>query len=75
MILTASEVQVGDYLVGLGDGYVIDVDHDVEVGNFDVSDRYNSIIGDGFTVITFNDQEGCESYVILAPANEVEVQR
>jgi len=82
MIVPASEVQAhtdntnGDYLVGLGDGYVVEVEHDVEVTDFDANNYRNSgIIGQGFTVISFDDAEGVTCYLICTPATEIEIQR
>ena len=76
MKITAEEVTEGDTLVGLDNGYVVEV----EEGN-----GYLSYPRTGFgssaampedtLVITFHDAEGNENYLLASPTLELEVSR
>lgn len=61
--ITASEVEEGHFLVGVGNGYVIDVDTRPDVRNGDD----NTTMGEGSILITFNDQYGDENYLLIGP--------
>lgn len=66
----ARDVETGDTLPGLDDGYVFDVEVDIEVSAF--TGRYNSLLGT-FTVITFHDSEGEENYLIVNSDVPIEI--
>ena len=69
--IAASELREGDYLTGLDNGYVIDVDdeHDVTEG------RYNARLGEGLLLITYNTSDGDENYLLISPGENVLVGR
>lgn len=65
--MQASEVRAGDTIPGLDNAYVIDVET-TEVSSF--TGPYAFSLGE-LTVITFNDAEGGEGYLILPPTSNV----
>jgi hypothetical protein len=70
--VTASEVQEGDFLPGLDNGYVFqepETDHDLRDG------RYNTAVGRGLALISFHDQNGDECYLLAPPDMTVTVTR
>lgn len=69
---TASELPTDVFLPGLGDGYVVEVEQDVDCRAF--SGTYNVAIGN-YTVVTFHDSDGEECYMLLTPECALEVQR
>lgn len=52
------------------DGFIIEAENDVECRAFE--GMYNVALGK-FTVLTFNDSDGEENYMLLNPDCEVEV--
>lgn len=72
--IPASEIQTGDFIPGLGDAYVFEVEHDQGVNSFSTR-GYDTYLGDNWTVVTFHDAQGEENYMILNPECRVEVQR
>lgn len=58
------------FLPGLGCGYVIEAENDVDCVAFE--GRYNVSLGT-FTVLTFHNQDGDEEYTLLSPDTMVEV--
>src|SRR5690349_17974657 len=68
----AREVEPGSMLPGMGNGYVVEVENDVECSAF--TGRYNVVLGT-FTVLTWHDVEGNEEYALLSPETLVEVAR
>lgn len=76
MKLMASEIAdlVDDgadvFLPGVGYGYVIEAENEVECSAF--TGRYNAVLGT-FTVLTFNDQDGNENYLLVSPDTMMEV--
>lgn len=68
--IPANLVREGDFIVGLDNGYVIDVETD-EVSN--PTGRFAESLG-VMTVITFNDAEGYENYLILRSDHPVDVR-
>lgn len=64
--------QDGDYLVGLDNGYVVEVDTDTDY----VSLGYNSgRLHDGMVLVTFHDRDGDENYLILNEDHPINVKR
>jgi hypothetical protein len=68
--IAANHVRNGDFLPGIDDGYVIDV-QTTDVTNF--TGRHNTSLGVK-TVITFNDNDGEEDYLIMNPEGMVDVR-
>lgn len=67
----AEDVENGDFLVGLDNGYVIDVDT-----NHDIRGDYNVRLGGEDTVLlTFNDAQGGENYLLVASDHPIDVKR
>lgn len=64
----AKDLAVGDFLVGLDNGYVVDIEPDP-----DWRDGHNVGYGHGMIGVTFHDQQGEENYMILNPETNVEV--
>lgn len=71
MTVPMSEVQGEDFLPGLDNGYVIDVDHDPDIRD----GKYNVGIASGMVAVSFNTADGDEAYVIAPPDMPVTVER
>lgn len=76
MKITANDVVEGDFLTGLGNGYVVEV----EEGNGYLSyPRTGSGMSVGMPedtlIITFHDAEGEENFLLASPNLELEVRR
>lgn len=67
------KVRQGDYLTGLDNGYVIEVDHDPVMSSYAGHGQY-ARIGDGLVLVTFNDADGGEGYLLAAPDMPVTVR-
>jgi hypothetical protein len=76
MVVPASDVQEGDFLFG-GQVYVIENAEEVDgyENRVDVG-RHYSVPSDGtHVIITFNDNDGEEGYVVMVGSSNVEVNR
>lgn len=71
--VAARKVRAGDYLTGLDNGYVIEVEHEPEIANHQLGGVY-ARLGDGMVMLTFNTAEGDEGYVIAPPETPVTVR-
>lgn len=67
----AGEVQEGDFLPGLDNGYVVEVDHDPDVWD----GRYNVSMSTGLVLLTFHTAQGEEAYLLCPPDMPVTVKR
>jgi hypothetical protein len=67
----AEKVRVGDFIPDLANAYVIEVE-ETECSAF--TGRYNVILGT-YTVVTYNDADGDEGYLLLTPATTVTIER
>lgn len=77
LTITASEIQPGDFIPGLGDAYVFDVETN-EAGYLSyprTDGGYDAAMPEDTIVVTFHDHAGNENYMILDPGCRVEVQR
>lgn len=70
MYVAADEIQVGDFIPGLDNAYVIDVEETDRIVN-----EYNISLSRGNVVVTYNDADGDEGYLILTPTTRVEIRR
>ena len=69
----ASEVQEGDFLPDLDNGYVVDVD---EEASAEVCwSRHGGAFPEGMVLITFHDSEGEENYLILTSDHPITIER
>lgn len=68
--IAADLVREGDFLPGIDNGYVIDVET-TECRAF--NGTYNVSLG-LMTAITFNDAAGDECYLLMPPSSEIEVR-
>lgn len=66
----ASDVEEKDFLPGIGDAYVFDVDY-----NADFRNEYNVSITQGMVVITVHNHEGDEDTLILSPTTQITIRR
>ena len=74
--IDASEVQEGDFLTGLANGYVVEV----EEGNGYLSypstgSGYAAAMPEDTILITFHDEEGNENYLLASPSLRLDVSR
>ena len=67
----ANQVREGDFLPGLDNGYVIEVEQ-TECSSF--SGRYNVSLGE-LVVLTFNTSDGDEGYALLPEDAQVTITR
>ena len=74
MQVKMSEVQEGDYLTGLDNGYVVEVEKDPDV-SMGVGRGTYAAMGSGMVMLTFHDAEGGEGYLMAAADMPVEVKR
>ena len=65
-------LEEGDFLVGLDDGYVFEVDEDP---NISLDSSYNVAIGGDMVLVTFHDALGNENYLVLTRGHPVKVRR
>lgn len=64
------QIRIGDFIPGLDNAYVIEVEEQ-ECASFDTH-GYHPLLGT-FIVVTYNDAEGDEGYLLLTPGTKVEV--
>lgn len=69
--IKAENVRLGDFLPGLDNGYVVEVDEEHGL----VSGRYNTAFASECQIITFHTAEGDEAHIICPPDMPVTVQR
>lgn len=69
--IEASELREGDYLIGLDNGYVFDIDADHSISE----GRYNAELGHGLLLVTYHTQNGDENYLLISPESDVLVGR
>lgn len=75
MTVPASEVQEGDFLPGLGNGYVFE-DAESASGKVSMSDgRYSFDVGEGMTLVSFHTAEGDEAFLVVPEDMPVTVER
>lgn len=70
MTVAAEEVAMGDFIPGLDNAYVVEVEEDA-----DFRDRYNIGLAQDKITLTYNDAEGDEGYLILSRGTQVTVRR
>ena len=70
MFVAAEEVQEGDFIPGLDNAYVVDVEEDA-----DFRDRDNIGLAHDKITLTYNDAEGDEGYLLLTRGTRIEVRR
>lgn len=73
-VVPAEEVEKGDFLTGLGNGYVFDIDHAPDVRVADGRHLFQAG-GQGYTWFTFHDENGDENYLLVAPDLMVTIER
>lgn len=66
----ANQIRVGDFIPGLDNAYVIEVEEQ-ECASFETH-GYHPLLGT-FIVVTYNDAEGDEGYLLLTPGTKVAV--
>lgn len=72
MTVPAEEVEEGDFLTGLDNGYVFEEpERNPNIGY----GRWNTALGEGAVLISFHDAQGDENYLICAPDMKVSVRR
>ena len=62
----------GDFIVGLDNGYVVEVDFDTDYISLG---RLSGRLPDDMVLITYHDQDGEENYLILREEHPVTVER
>lgn len=76
MKIPANELREGDFLPGLDNGYVVEVEENNGYLSYPMtSGGYSAAMPDDTVLITFHDAEGNENYLLLAPSCDVEVKR
>lgn len=68
--VAADQVEEDDFLPGLDNGYVVDVEEGP-----DLRGDYNTRFAGEHVLITFHDADGNENYLLLLPEHEIEVAR
>lgn len=67
--IPASDAEVGMFIVGLDNGYIVDVEE-----SSDLRGNYNQAFGAGLLLITFHDANGDENYLLLQPDHPLTVE-
>lgn len=76
MKIPANELREGDFLPGLDNGYVVEVEeNDGYLSYPGRTGGYSVAMPEDTIVVTFHDAEGSENYLLLAPTCELEVSR
>lgn len=70
MYVAAEEVQEGDFIPGLDNAYVVEVEEDA-----DFRDRYNVGLAHDKITVTYHDANGDEGYLLLTEGTRIEVTR
>lgn len=70
MYVAADEIMVGDFIPGLDNAYVIEVEETDRIVN-----EYNISLSRGNVFVTYNDADGDEGYLILTPTTRIEILR
>jgi hypothetical protein len=74
MTVPAAEVQEGDYLPGLDNGYVFEDPEDAD-DKVSLSDgRFSFGVGDGMTLVSFHTADGDEAYLVVPSDMPVTVE-
>jgi len=63
-VIPVQDLQEGDFLVGLDNGYVFTVEEDIS-DSISLDRTYNVSLGGDMVLVTFHDSNGDENYLIL----------
>lgn len=76
MKIPANEIEVGDFLPGIDNGYVFEVEEGNGYLSYpSTSYGMNSAMPEDTVLVSFHDADGNENYLILSPECEIEVKR
>jgi hypothetical protein len=72
--VTALNINEGDYLPGISNGYVVEVEENNGYTSYP-NDRYNAAVPSDTIIVTFHNEQGDEGYLLLPPDTRVTVLR
>lgn len=70
----AHEVREGDFIPGLDNGYVIEVEHGDDF-TYPTRNDYASRVSDEMVCITYNDADGGENYLLMLADSRLTINR